>query len=188
MKRTKGVKRNLKKARAQWLYRGTNRPDFAVEPLPGQESVWDYPRPPRIEPDERDIRVFDGETLIAHSTSAMRVLETAGAPCFYLAPDDVRFDLLKINDTRTFCEWKGEAVGYDTISGNRDVAWSYPNAFSEFKSLEGWIAFYASRVRCFVDDEPVKPQPCGYYGGWVTHEIVGPFKGEDVVNDALRKS
>ena len=112
-----------------------------------------------------------------------RVLETAGAPCFYLPSDDVAIELLKQNSTRTFCEWKGTGIGFDTVNGTEDVAWAYPDTFPEFRSLQGWIAFFASRVTCYVDGELVIPQPGGYYGGWVTSEIVGPFKGDPIVDD-----
>ena len=177
----------LKRLRDQWNYRGSVRPPFAIEPGPDQESVWDYPRPPRIEDDSRLVKVFVGTTLIAESNRAKRVLETAGAPCFYIPPEDVRTEHLVQNDTRTFCEWKGEGIGFDTVDGRKDVAWAYPETFPDVKPIEGWIAFYASRATCFVDDERVEPQPGGYYGGWITHEVVGPFKAEEIVDDAMKR-
>lgn len=167
-----------RRLRAKWRYRGDVRPPFAQEPGPGQESVWDYPRPPRIEPDARPIRVESGGVLLASSSRAVRVLETAGAPTFYLPPADVAMERLRASDVRTFCEWKGEAVGYDVAGGPENAAWSYPEPFDEFAPVAGWIAFYPALVACEVDGEPVRPQPGGYYGGWVTAEIVGPFKGE----------
>ncbi|MCY4655344.1 MAG: DUF427 domain-containing protein [Gammaproteobacteria bacterium] len=179
--------KTVSRMRAQWTYRGQERPDFAIEPHDGQESVWDYPRPPIIQEDFREVEVFDGKTLIARSKRTLRVLETAGAPCFYLPPEDVETKRLRQNRTRTFCEWKGEGIGFDTLSGIKDVAWSYPKTFEESKPIEGWIAFYAAKVQCFVNSELVVPQPSGYYGGWVTHEIVGPYKGDPIVDDALKK-
>ena len=166
--------------RAAWRYRGGHRPPFAIPPAPGQESVWDYPRPPRIEPDPRTVRVRFGELVVAESSRAQRVLETAGAPTFYLPPADVRMDRLVESATRSSCEWKGVAVGFDLVDGPRDVAWSYPRPFPEFAALAGWISFHPGRIECFVADERARPQPGGYYGGWVTHEIVGPIKGEPI--------
>ena len=151
-------------------------------PAAGQESVWDYPRPPRISPDPRRIIVSCADQIVAESTRSVRVLETAGPPTFYVPPDDVEMSLLSQNDTRSFCEWKGNAVGFDLIGGPRDVAWSYLQTFPEFDAIAGWIAFYPATIECSVDGERVRPQPGAYYGGWITDEIVGPFKGEDVAD------
>jgi len=152
-----------------------------TEPGPGQESVWDYPRPPRIEPDTRHIRViFNGET-VADSTNTLRVLETSHPPVFYIPKDDVRTDLLTRTATETFCEWKGSATYWTVTVGDRttsDVAWSYERPIDGFESITGHLAFYATRVdACYVDDEEIQTQEGGFYGGWVTQEIVGPFKG-----------
>ena len=121
--------------------------------------------------------------LVADSTRAIRVLETAGAPVWYLPPDDVRLDLLRRSDRGgTWCEWKGAATYHDVIvDGNlaRRAAWSYERPNAGFEDIAGFIAFYAGRVdRATVDDEEALPQPGGFYGGWVTSDVVGPFKGE----------
>jgi uncharacterized protein (DUF427 family) len=170
-----------RRARALWHHRGEARPPFALEPGPGQESVWDYPRPPVIVPDERRVRVLAGGVTLADSRRAIRVLETASPPTFYLPPADVRTDLLVPTAMATFCEWKGRANYYAVRLSARlieDAAWSYPEPFTEFEPIRGYLAFYPSAVECWVDDERVRPQPGRYYGGWVTSEILGPFKGE----------
>ena len=148
---------------------------------PGQESVWDYPRPPRVEPTSRRVRVsFNGE-VIADSTRALRVLETSHPPTYYIPQADIRMDLLEPTARRSVCEFKG-AAGYWTIRvGDRhaeDAAWSYANPARGFEAIGDHLAFYASRVdACYVDDEQVQAQAGDFYGGWITAEIVGPFKG-----------
>jgi uncharacterized protein (DUF427 family) len=168
-------------ARSRWQYTGALRPDFAVSPGQAQESVWDYPRPPRIEPDSREVVVRSGDQVLARTRSAVRVLETASPPTFYLPPSDVETDLLASASGGSLCEWKGEAVYHQLVSGPDTgvvVAWSYPEPFPEFASIRGWYSFYPALLDCRVDDEPVLPQPGRFYGGWVTLELVGPFKGE----------
>ena len=168
------------RGRAGWRYTGETRPPFAETPGPGQESVWDYPRPPRIAADPRTIRVVHDGTLVASTTRALRVLETASPPTFYLPENDVRMDLLTPAAGRSLCEWKGEAA-YWTLRIGRAVeeslAWSYPQPVPGFEQLRGHLSFYPARIECFVDEERVAPQPGRFYGGWVTSEIVGPFKG-----------
>jgi uncharacterized protein (DUF427 family) len=166
--------------RRRWIYRGESRPAFARVPAEGQESVWDYPRPPRLSPDPRGLIVSYRDRIVAESTRSVRVLETSGPPTFYLPRDDVRMQWLSENDSRSSCEWKGIAVGFDLIGGPDGVAWSYPQTFPEFDAIEAWLAFYPAKIDCFVDGERVRPQPGGYYGGWITDEIVGPFKGEPI--------
>jgi uncharacterized protein (DUF427 family) len=165
-----------------WKHHGQARPAFAEEPGPGQESVWDYPRPPALRSDARRVRVLSGERLIANSTSALRVLETASPPTFYLPPDDVDTRYLKLDPAgSSFCEWKGEATYFDieTEAGRIvDAAWSYRKPKKRFTELAGYFSFYPGKVDCFVDDERVLPQPGRFYGGWMTSEIVGPVKGE----------
>ena len=154
--------------------------DDRIKPGPGQESVWEYPRPPRVEPSPRRVRVMvDGE-LIADSIRAVRVLETSHPPVWYIPPDDVRMGMLDNSTTSTFCEWKGTATYWTLRTGGRtveDIAWSYEQPIPDFESLRGYLAFYPSRVdACYIDDELVTPQPGDFYGGWITSEIVGPFK------------
>ena len=153
-----------------------------IIPGPGQESVWDYPRPPGVDAVPERIRVVVGGVTIADSTRARRVLETAGAPVYYIPRDDVRMDLLTRTAHSTHCEWKGDATYWTvTVDGRRieDVAWSYEQPTSGFESITGHLAFYAAKVdEAWVGDERATPQPGGFYGGWLTSRIVGPVKGE----------
>ncbi len=167
--------------RDQWRWTGVERPPFAETPRAGQESVWDYPRPPRLEPVPRRVIVRTGDIGLADTTGAFRVCETASPPTFYLPPDDVATELLEPAPGSSLCEWKGEARYWTILlPGQRleAVAWSYPDPFEEFAPLAGYLSFYPARVQCSVGGEPVTPQPGGFYGGWVTPELVGPFKGE----------
>lgn len=153
-----------------------------IDPGPGQESVWDYPRPPRVEAVPERIRVVIDGVEIASSESALRVLETAGAPVYYLPPGDVRRDLLLATDRTTFCEWKGEARYWSiaTPAGRLvpSAAWSYQRPQPGYEAIAGYLAFYAWAVdEAWVGDELATPQPGHFYGGWVTSRIVGPFKG-----------
>jgi uncharacterized protein (DUF427 family) len=167
----------IRLAREKWRYRGETRPEFALEPAPGQESVWDYPRPPRMQDDERGVRVGYRGLVLAETRRAVRVLETASPPTFYIRPDDVDRTLLAPSGTSSICEWKGLARGYDLAGQVADAAWEYAQPFPEFRAIAGWFAFYPAKVECFVDDQRVRPQPGGHYGGWITDEVVGPFKG-----------
>lgn len=167
---------SVRAARAKWRFRGIARPSFAQEPSPGEESVWDYPRPPRLAPDRRRVRVAHGQRVLADSTRAVRVLETASPPTFYIPPEDVDETLLRPSARTTLCEWKGVAREFD-LPERTGVAWAYRDTFPEFRALAGYFSFYPARVDCTVDGEPVLPQPGGYYGGWLTREIVGPVKG-----------
>ena len=147
-----------------------------------RESVWDYPRPPRLEPVGRRVRVaFAGQT-VADSSCALRVLETSHPPTYYIPPEDVRADLLERSARRGFCEFKGEAHYVSLRAGgcvSTDCGWTYPDPTPGFRSLKDHVAFYAGRVdECWVGDERVRPQPGGFYGGWVTSDLEGPFKGE----------
>jgi uncharacterized protein (DUF427 family) len=149
----------------------------------GEESVWDYPRPPRLEPTGRRIRVLFGGEVIADSTRCYRVLETSHPPVYYIPPEDVRTEFLAPSRRKTsFCEFKGSASYWSLDVGNRtdpDAAWSYESPTPPFAAIRGYLAFYAGRaVACYVDEEEVTPQPGGFYGGWITREIKGPFKGE----------
>ena len=164
-----------------WKYNGTTRPDFAVEPGPGQESVWDYPRPPELSTDKRKIVVKWNGQVIASSNRAIRVLETASPPTFYLPPQDVNKDFMSESTGSSFCEWKGKATYWDiTVDGriNDGAAWSYNNPTPAFRAITGYFSFYPARLACTVDGKKVKPQPGNFYSGWLTPEIVGPVKGD----------
>ena len=150
---------------------------------PGQESVWDYPRPPRLEKVQDHVRVvFAGET-IAETDHAFRVLETSHPPVYYLPAGQVRMDFLVAAAGRSFCDFKGVAKYWSLDVGgmrSEQAAWSYPHPVSAFAKIRDCIAFYASRVdECWVSDERVQPQPGDFYGGWITSRVVGPFKGSD---------
>jgi uncharacterized protein (DUF427 family) len=148
------------------------------------ESVWDYPRPPRIEPLDRHVRVVLGGETIAESDRALRVLETASPPTIYVPRDDIRMDLLidAGDEVHTECEWKGTAAYMHAEAGGKRaqrVAWYYPDPKEAFEQLTNYLAFYPRRVdAAYLDEELVTPQPGAYYGGWITEEIEGPFKGE----------
>lgn len=146
-----------------------------------RESVWDYPRPPRLEQSRRHITVeLDGE-VIAETDRALRVLETSHPPTYYIPPEDVRFDLLSRSEHSTFCEWKGRASYYHLELGGERVenaAWTYPAPAPAFEDLTDYVAFYPSKMdRCTVDGEEVESQQGGFYGGWITADVEGPFKG-----------
>lgn len=148
---------------------------------PGQESVWDYPRPPRVEPVAELIRVVFNGVEIARTTSAKRVLETSHPPTYYIPQADIAMQYLKPTAQRSFCEFKG-AASYWSISVDGRVspnaAWMYAQPSSGYEAIQNHLAFYASRVdACFVGDEQVQAQEGDFYGGWITSKIVGPFKG-----------
>ena len=164
-----------------WRYTGRDRPRFAAPPGPGHESVWDYPRPPCIEPDAREVTIQLGAVLIARSTRALRVLETASPPTFYLPWDDLAAAHLQRCPGQSACEWKGLAGYWAVVAGSQRldaVAWSYEAPRPAFAALRGHLGFYPGRLDCFVGGIRVLPQPGRFYAGWVTPEIVGPFKGE----------
>lgn len=172
---------NLRHAQDSWRMHGQARPAGAVQPGPGQESVWDYPRPPLIVKDTRLVQVRLDGVLVAETRAALRVLETASPPTFYLPPGAVKFDCLQPDTMTSFCEWKGQAKYFTVCAGAHCVpnaAWSYPEPFAEFAALGNYLAFYPDRLECYVDGERVRAQAGGYYGGWISAEIVGPFKGE----------
>jgi uncharacterized protein (DUF427 family) len=182
----KQIPRWAERARGHWRYIGQDRPGFAVIPSPGQESVWDYPRPPRIEQDHREVVVCLGDTAIAHSTRSLRVLETASPPTFYLNPKDVRLEYLTCASGESRCEWKGEAHYWAVqVPGQqlKRAAWTYPHPLPGFEPIQGLLTFYPALVECYVDGVKVKPQSGPFYGGWITPELVGPFKGEPGTED-----
>lgn len=171
----------LQAARDHWRWRGTDRPPFAVEPQPGQTSVWDFPRPPQVVGDAREVVVRWGDVEVARTRRAVRVLETAHPPSFYLPWDDVDRTLLVAAPGGSTCEWKGPARYWSLVHGGRclpGVAWSYPRPLAGAEALANCVAFYPADLQCTVDGAPVKPQPGGFYGGWITPELVGPFKGD----------
>lgn len=152
-----------------------------IEPGPGQESVWDYPRPPRAEPTGRHVRVVAGGRIIAETTRAVRVLETSHPPTYYIPAEDVSMEFLDASERSSSCEFKGRAEYYCVqIDGDvrRNAAWSYPDPAPAFSSIAGHIAFYPSAMdECTVDGERVLAQEGDFYGGWITPDVVGPFKG-----------
>ncbi len=158
-----------------------NRKIERIEPSPGQESVWDYPRPPQLEPVSARLRVKFNHRTITDTASGFRVLETSHPPVYYIPPNDVARDCLRAAPGSSWCEFKGRAKYWSLAVDGREslnAAWSYPAPAAEFADIAGYIAFYASRVdQCWVDDERVLPQEGDFYGGWITSRIVGPFKG-----------
>ena len=170
----------LDRARAQWLWRGRGRPPFADVPAQGQVSVWDFPRPPELVRESREIVVRWGPVEVARTRSAWAVRETAHPPTFYLPRVDVQPGLLHAAGGGSFCEWKGPAHYWDLIDGARRldrVAWSYPHPLPGAEPLAGCVAFYAHDLDCRVGGAHVQPQPGAFYGGWITPDLAGPFKG-----------
>ncbi len=162
-----------------WQFTGQQRPDFAIEPAEGQESVWDYPRPPAVREDQRVIEVIANGKVIASATRSHKICETASPPTFYLSPDDVNFDLLLPVRGVSVCEWKGTAQYWGLADDfENTVAWSYPEPLSAFSAFRDHVAFYPGRLECYIEGERVKPQPGHFYGGWITSDVVGPFKGD----------
>lgn len=150
-----------------------------IVPGPGQESVWDYPRPPALEDSSKLIQVrFNGVTL-AETRRAKRVLETSHPPVYYIPPADVRMEFLTENPNATWCDWKGLACYYDIeVNGQRAeaAAWYFPLPTRIYEPMMGYVAFYPQAMEaCFVDGERVQPEEGSAYGGWVTSDIVGPF-------------
>ena len=155
------------------------------KPLPlkqGQESVWDYPRPPRLEPVKKRLRVVFNGVTFADTTRGKRVLETSHPPVYYVPRDEIRMDYLRVATGSSFCEWKGQARYFDIDVNGKYVeraAWNYPKPTAAFIGIRDHVAFYCQLMdACFVGDEQARPQPGSFYGGWVTGDIVGPFKGE----------
>lgn len=152
-----------------------------VPPGPGQESVWDYPRPPRAERSDRLVTVRLGGVDVCHTRRAVRVLETSHPPGWYLPAEDWLEGALTAAPGSSLCEWKGVAR-YLTVSGGTRSepagAWTYPDPVPAYDLLRGTVAVYPGRMdACTVDGEPVRAQGGGFYGGWVTDDVVGPFKG-----------
>ena len=152
-----------------------------VEPGPGQESAWDYPRPPRVEPSDEAVEVYLGGVVVARTTSSLRVLETSHPPVYYLPLTAYADGALRPVAGTTSCEWKGTATYYDVVTSARTAsraAWTYLQPVPGFESLVGHVAVMPGLMdACTVDGEPVTPQEGGFYGGWITSRVVGPFKG-----------
>lgn len=158
------------------------RKPLIIIPGPGQESVWDYPRPPKLEETSSQIKIEFGGKMILETKRAKRVLETSHPPVYYFPKSDIQTEFLRTAVGTTFCEWKGVASYYDIEVGNNYVskaAWCYTKPTRAFEGIKDYIAFYPSKMdRCDIDDELIVPQPGDFYGGWITSNIVGPFKGE----------
>ena len=149
---------------------------------PGQESVWDYPRPPSAEVSPRRVVVEVGGRVVADTTRAFRVCETSHPPVYYVPREDVVPGVLERARGASFCEWKGAATYWDVLVDGRrlpSAGWSYERPTPGYEHLRGAVAFYPSRVdRATVDGEQVRAQAGDFYGGWITDDVVGPFKGE----------
>jgi len=157
-----------------------NRPS-PIPPKLGQESVWDYPRPPRLEDTSKLIEIVFNKVAIAKTNNAKRVLETSHPPIYYIPPDDIAMEFIIAASGSSFCEWKGIAIYHSLQVHDKlleKVAWSYANPTEVFSSIKDYIAFYPHHMECYVDGEKVTPQAGGFYGGWITKDIVGPFKGD----------
>lgn len=171
----------LTREAARWETHG-RRPQSIVVPQPGQESVWSYPRPPALE------RVLDRVTIefagemIADTVKALRVCETASPPTYYIPFQDLRMELFRPEAGSSICEWKGQARYYTLdVHGKtaRRCAWTYSPPSTEYRALADTMGFYPGRVdRCTVGEFDVRPQPGEFYAGWITPDLVGPFKGE----------
>jgi uncharacterized protein (DUF427 family) len=152
-----------------------------IQPGPGQESVWDYPRPPRLEESQKHIQVIFNGVVIAETRQAKRVLETSHPPVYYIPPQDVKLEYFTPTSRTTFCEFKGAASYYSIRVGDKtalNAAWYYPHPTAPYAELANYIAIYPGKMdACFVDGERVQAQEGDFYGGWITGEIVGPFKG-----------
>ncbi len=165
------------------MNRGDQRPGFALEPGPGQESVWDYPRPPAVVADPRPIEVDGPHGPIARASHSIKVCETSHPPSFYVPADAIIEGALAVAPGSSHCEWKGAAEYVALAHQGADthptvVGWRYPSPYPEFADYAGWVSFYPGRVACRVAGELARPQAGEFYGGWITDDVVGPFKGE----------
>lgn len=152
-----------------------------IEPGLGQESVWDYPRPPRLEDTDKHIQIiFNGVTFV-DTHRPKRVLETSHPPNYYIPLEDIKMEHLLLTPQSSFCEWKGRAGYYTVRVGDKEAqnaGWFYADPTPAFASIKDYVGFYVHVMdACYVNQEKVQPQPGNFYGGWITSEIVGPFKG-----------
>ena len=163
---------------ALWAHRGGV--DIATNGKP-VESVWDYPRPPRVDRVEWRVRVVHAGATIVDAPEAIRVLETSQPPAYYVSAEFVDLALLERSDRRTLCEWKGVADYADIVVNDRRVTaagWTYPSPTAAFEAIRDHWAFYAQKAdECWIDDERVTSNEGAFYGGWVTVNVTGPFKG-----------
>jgi uncharacterized protein (DUF427 family) len=166
----------------KWRNMERKRPNDIKIPDPGQESVWDYPRPPKVEHIGKHLRVEFGGIAIAESNHTIRIIETASPPVYYFPPDSVLMKYIEPSQRRSLCEWKGRAIYYSVRVGKQfseNATWSYPDPWEGYQAILGYLAFYAAKMdACYIDGQQVKPQPGEFYGGWITVDILGPFKGE----------
>ncbi|MFB9315482.1 DUF427 domain-containing protein [Nocardioides plantarum] len=158
------------------------RPNQRTKPGPGQESCWDYPRPPALEVSSETVEVVLGGQVVARTTRSWRVLETSHPPTYYLPRDAWVDGALREADGSSHCEWKGAASYFDVVGGGGvapRAAWTYPTPTARFADLAGAVSVMPGQVdHCLVDGEVVVAQAGGFYGGWITSRVVGPFKGE----------
>ncbi|HCI80573.1 MAG TPA: hypothetical protein DHW02_12885 [Ktedonobacter sp.] len=152
-----------------------------IEPKPGQESVWDYPRPPRLEDSNKHIQIVFNGVIIADTHRAKRILETSHPPVYYIPPEDIKMEYLLTSSRTTFCEFKGQASYYTIMINGKSVphgAWYYLYPSHGYESIANYVAFYPSKMdACFVNGEKVQAQQSDFYGSWITSRVVGPFKG-----------
>jgi len=152
-----------------------------IEPGPGQESVWDYPRPPALEACSAKIEIVFNRSTILTTTQSFRIIETSHPPTFYLPVEEFTPGVLVPSLRRSFCEWKGQAAYFDIVVDDRrasEAAWGYPKPVERFAALKDHVAVYAHLMdACYVDGEQVRAQDGDFYGGWITSKVVGPFKG-----------
>ncbi|MEB3225264.1 MAG: DUF427 domain-containing protein [Synechococcus sp.] len=152
-----------------------------IQPGPNQESVWDYPRPARLEDTPKHLQVIHNGIVIADTTQGKRVLETSHPPSYYFPATDIKLEYLRPNPQRGICEWKGRYEYYDLLVGDRlleAAVWRFFKPTSPFQSIENYYGFSAKGMdACYVNGEQVTPQAGNFYGGWITSDLVGPFKG-----------
>ncbi len=171
----------IERSRTQWRWRGVSRPPFAETPTKGQTSVWDFPRPPVLVREIREVVVRWRDIEVARTREAWAVRETAHPPNYYLPLSAVQRSLLRVAGGESFCEWKGPARYWDLVDGGRclsKVAWSYPQPLAGAEPLTDCIAFDANELVCTVGGATVMAQPGGFYGGCITPDLAGPVKGE----------
>ena len=153
-----------------------------ISPKAGQESVWDYPRPPRVEDTNKHIQIIFNKQVIADTYRAKRLLETSHPPNYYIPLEDIKSEYLTQSHHASYCEWKGKARYYNVQVEDRqalNAAWGYPDISPRYAALKGSVGFYPGPMdACYVDEEQVEPQAGDFYAGWITKDVVGPFKGE----------